>query len=751
MTLKRAVRFLNIALLIVLLAAASAIYWYAWRPLPQTSGAISAPLAQRATVVRDALGVPHISAATVEDALFLQGYVTAQDRLWQMDTLRRLAAGRLSEIVGPGALESDREARRLRMDRLAEMHASRLSPSDRAVFAAYARGVNYFIETHRGRLPLEFTLLGYDPRPWRIQDSVLISLRMFRDLTTTWRDKLVKSAMLEGGDPAKVDLLFSSRGGGSIQPGSNAWVLAGSRTVTGRPLLANDPHLMYSIPGIWYMVHLRAPGLNVAGAALPGVPSVILGHNDRIAWGVTNLGFDVQDFYIEKIDRGTGRYSFRGQTEQARLERELIPVKGGRPVDFVQWVTRHGPVLADRGRALALRWTAAEPTGFAFPLLDLDRARDWGEFLAALARYPGPAQNFVYADTAGNIGYHAAGLLPIRRNYDGGVPVDGSSGEYEWDGYIPFQQLPQAYNPASGVIVTANQNPFPADYPFRVHGNFAAPYRADRIRALLTGRSKWKTWDMLGVQMDVYSSFGHLLARAIVEAYDRRGVRGPDTGAAVALLRSWDGRMKRGSAAAFLVSLTYEQLRQAIAERASPGHASPYQGTEAIGAAYMMAPATVEALLRNRPADWFPDYDQLILRSFLDALDQGRRMQGSNLSKWEYGRSVELELDHPVGSRVPLAGKYFNIGPLEQDGSPVTVKQTTRRLGPSMRTAADLADLDNSYMNILTGESGQILSAHYKDQWGSYYTGRSFRMEFNKVDAKDTLLFEPSKNPVSLN
>jgi penicillin amidase len=746
-TLKRAVRYLNIVFLVLAIAAAGAIYWYAWRPLPQTSGTLRAPLSARATVVRDALGVPHISAATVEDALFLQGYVTAQDRLWQMDMLRRMAAGRLSEVVGPSALAMDREARWMRMDRIAQMHAAALSPADRAVFAAYARGVNYFMETHRGRLPVEFTLLGYDPRPWRIEDSILVALRMFRDLTTTWRDKLIKSAMLEGGDPAKIDLLFSYR---ALQPGSNAWVLAGSRTATGKPLLANDPHLLYSIPGIWHMVYLRAPGLNVAGVALPGVPCVILGHNGRIAWGATNLGYDVQDLYIEKLDRRTGRYFFRGQLEAAHLERELIPVKGAAPVPFEQWVTRHGPVTFDHGRALALRWIAAEPTGFAFPFLDLDRARNWSEFLAALARYPGPAQNFVYADTAGNIGYHAAGALPIRRNYDGDVPVDGSSGNYEWDGTIPFEQLPQTYNPPAGVFVTANDDPFPANYPYRVHGNFAAPFRADRIRALLAARAKWKTWDTLGVQMDIYSSFGQFLARSVVAAYDSRGVPGGEPQTAIALLRSWNGRMERGSAAAFLVTLIYDHLRQAIAERAAPGRAAAYEGPEAAGAAYMMAPAVVEMLLRTRPAGWFSDYDQLLLRSFLDALEQGRRLQGGNLKKWEYGRSIELTLVNPVGSRLPWVGRYFNIGPVEQDGSPVTVKQTSRRLGPSMRTAADLASLDNSYMNIVTGESGQILSSHYKDQWEDYYTGRSFRMQFDTVEAKDKLVFEPEK-PVSLN
>ncbi len=260
-------------------------------------------------------------------------------------------------------------------------------------------------------------------------------------------------------------------------------MIAGKLTASGKPILANDPHLDWSLPAAWYQVHLKAPGLNVAGVSLPGLPAVIIGHNARIAWGVTNLGFDVQDLYGEKIDPQTGRYIFRGQVEQAHSESEWILVKNARPVEFRQWVTRHGPVaVSENGRYFALRWAAAESDGFAFPFLDLNRANNWTEFTAVLARYPGPGQNFVYADVDGNIGYQAAGQLPIRKNYNGDLPVDGSSGDFEWEGFIPFDQLPVFYNPPRGWIVTANQNPFPENYPYRVNGEFGPPYRSMEIR-----------------------------------------------------------------------------------------------------------------------------------------------------------------------------------------------------------------------------------------------------------------------------
>src|SRR5580700_9858140 len=428
----RILRYLNIAIAIVLLAAAGAVYWFAYRVLPQTSGTIAAPVSRRVTIARDALGVPHITAASEDDAFFAQGYVTAQDRLFQMDGLRRLAAGDLAEIVGPAALDLDRDSRRLRMRRIAEQAYVSLPPQDRGPLAAYARGVNWFIQTHLHALPVEFTLLGYDPRPWSAVDTILIGLHMYRDLTTTWKDEILKRDMLAAGDRAKVDFLFPARSGGEAQPGSNAWAIGGAHTASGKPLLANDMHLQYSIPGIWYMVHLQAPGLDVSGVSLPGTPSVIVGHNRRIAWGVTNLHFDVQDLYIENFDERTGRYLYSGQWEQARDERELIQVKGAPAVEMPIWVTRHGPLfINDAKEHLALRWAAAESRAFQFPFPQLNRAGNWQEFTAALARFAGPAQNFVYADVDGNIGYHATGVLPIRRNCVGDVPVDGASGGCE--------------------------------------------------------------------------------------------------------------------------------------------------------------------------------------------------------------------------------------------------------------------------------------------------------------------------------
>jgi len=727
---------------VLLAAAAGLLYWFAWRPLPQTSGLVRAPVLGRATVGRDHMGVPHIAAGSIEDALFVQGFVTAQDRLWQMDGLRRLAAGRLSEVAGPEALELDRAARTLRMERIAEEHYQTLPPADRATLAAYARGVNFFLETHRGRLPLEFTLLGYQPRPWRVTDSILVGLEMFQTLTTSWRQELHKGAMLATGDAQKVHFLFPVRAGGEGQLGSNAWVLAGSRTATGRPLVANDPHLLYAIPGIWYLVDLEAPGLNVTGVSIPGLPGVILGHNARIAWGVTNLEFDVQDLYLEKLDARTGRYSFRGQLEQARLERDWIPVKGARPVEFSQWVTRHGPVMAEKGRSLlALRWAAAERGGFEWPFLEINRARNWQEFTAALTRYPGPGQNFVYADVEGNIGYQAAGRFPIRKTYDGDVPVDGASGDYEWEGFIPFEQLPRTYNPPSGLIVTANQNPFPANYPYRVNGRFSPPCRARQIHALLTARAGWQAGDLLKVQMDVYSAFSHLLAGQLVAACERRKVTNPAWREGIEILRGWRGQMEADQAAPFIVTLAFQHLRKAAAEQAAPGKAALYDS--------LMATTALEKLLRERPAGWFADWDRLLVDVLADALDEGRRMQGRDPGKWKYGQYHRMLIAHPVGHHLPLVGRYFDLGPVPLSGSSTTVNKTEtvlgRLTGPSVRLVSDLADSDHSLACLVAGQSGHVLSRHYKDHWEAYRAGRAYSLQFRNVFSEQTLVVEPER------
>jgi penicillin amidase len=745
---RRVLFAVNVLIAIALVTAAVGFYWFLYRALPQTSGTIETWVTQPVQVDRDGLGVPHIKARTIDDAWLVEGYTTAEDRMFQMDGLRRLAAGELSAIIGPSTLESDREARRMRLRRIAEQVYTQMSPSDKSAMEAYARGVNAYIESHRGHYGIEFTLLGYDPKPWSVIDSLLCGLQMFRNLTSDWKTKLIEQKMLMGGEPDKVNFLFPNRSGLEItpgalgsegHPGSNAWVVSGAHSATGKPLLSNDMHLEFSIPGVWHMETLEAPGMKVSGVSLPGMPGILSGHNDRIAWGETNLGFDVQDLYLEKLDLRTGQYLFDGKIEQARSEREIIEIKGQAPEQMATWVTRHGPVFQiANGQVMTLRWSAAEPGTVADVFLDIDRARNWDEFQRAISRFGGPGQNFVYADVDGNIGYHASGKLPIRREYSGDTPVDGSSGKFEWDGFIPFDELPKAWNPPGGFVVTANQNPFPADYPYPVHGIFDSPYRSRQILDMLKASGdKLKPEDNLRIQKDVYSGFHKFLAQQLVAAYGVRSGPGQSFADAMAMLRTWDGQMDRERAEPLIVTLAYQYLRRAVGERASPGNGEIYDDK--------LAPAMIERLLRERPKSWFSDYNQVLLESFADGMEEGRRMQGANVKHWKWGRYMYLEIPNPVVSRIRFIGKYFNIGPAPLSGGPNSVKQTTRILGPSERMDASVGDWDSSLMNLPIGESGHIASRHYRDEWDAYYNGQSFPMQFNKVDVKSTVMFEPRR------
>ena len=349
----------------------------------------------------------------------------------------------------------------------------------------------------------------------------------------------------------------------------------------------------------------------------------------------------------------------------------------------------------------------------------------------------------MYADRDGNIGYQATGLLPIRRGYTGDVPVEGWSGANEWQGFIPFEELPSFYNPADGFVVTANQNPFPMDYKYSVHGDFAPHYRANQIRALLKTRSKWTPADTIVVQKDVYSPFSLFLAGQVVSAAERLKPSNPAFPASLELLRGWNGQVEKGSATPLLIALVYQHIKKAVVELAAPGKVDLYTD--------QMSQAVLERLLRDRPQGWFKSYDEMLLKALDSALEEGRKMQGSDVKRWNYGPYNALQLTNPVlghiGDGIPvvgdwvnsMVGSYANIGPVEMSGSSTTVKQTTRRLGPSMRFAADLGDWDRSLMGILTGESGQVGSSNYKDQWESYYAGKGTPFSFEHLQVNGVL------------
>lgn len=742
--MRRVLKYTNALGAILLIAALGLFYRFIWQSMPQTSGELPLALSQPATIVRDSHGIPHIQAGSVEDAIYLQGFVHAQDRFWQMEATRRLAAGEMAEIVGQAAVESDVQARQLRLRRLAQAMVETLDPEDRVWFAAYARGVNDWLSTHQDSLPLEIRALGYTPRQWLLADSMLLILHMYRQLSTSWTVEADQHVLLlQSSDKAKAHSLFPTRSGTEIQPGSNAWALSGAHTTTGKPILAGDPHLTQSWPSTFYINHLKAGNLDVIGGSIPGGPGVIIGHNQKIAWSMTTLHFDVQDLYLN-------------ETRLIGVDRETIRVKGGRDIQYQLQITPNGPIVERNGIRYALKWSAFDGK-YPFAFRNLNQAGNWNEFRAALSRFPGPGHNFIYADTEGNIGYQAAGNMPLRRVAESDTPLDARNPEHQWAGFIPFDELPSYYNPKGGFIVNANQNPFPKDYKYPVSGIFTPPYRQRQIANLIARKPKWEAAEMTAIQMDVYSEFHHFLAQQLVAAGKARKSSREDFSAALEVLEAWNGQIESGLAAPMITALAYEELKRVTMRRVSALN---------IGFESHFAPTIIAEQLRTRPKDWFPDYDQVLVQALLDALNQGIRLQGKNPRFWDYGRFNKITVSNLVLGeavnigkfispswmpfqgffrtlRIPLIDNYVQAGPAPLSGATQTVKQSNQRVGPAFRFIADTADWDNSKFTITLGESGHAFSPHSKDYWESYYNGGAVELPYRNVKAEATLSLRP--------
>jgi penicillin amidase len=802
--IKRLLISLLILLLLIIVGGGGWLYWRVRASLPQLEGAIQvAGLSAPVEVLRDARGVPHLRASSLQDLFFAQGYVTAQDRLWQMDLSRRLAEGELSGVFGERTLGLDLENRTLGFRQVSQRALAELSPEARTRLTAYASGVNAFIASHRDRLPLEFHLLNYQPRPWGESDSLGVALNLVKTLNTTWRRDLMREriraklgselsadlfpdhspldepvaelAATPGRMPKKTSSLsfrgvpqarddeesrtsvtFRARflaslgmtsevddptlaallsAGGDRNPGlgSNNWVVSGAHTQSGKPLLANDPHLDHSVPSVWYMIHLKAPGLNVSGVSLPGLPLVIIGHNEKIAWGMTNTGPDVQDLYTESFDSGApNRYLHNGAWVDAEVRDEVVKVRRKRDYRFTVKVTRHGPIVAHPGgRDLALRWTALEPHALSAlfnAVSKINLARNWEQFTAALHDYTGPMQNFVYADMDGNIGYYAAAWVPIRKQGTGAVPMPGSTDDYDWTGYIPFEDLPHSYNPSKGMIATANGRVVSDDYPYFITSHWDAPFRTARIFQLLRAAKAFTVDDMLRIQTDIVTLEDSWLAGQLLKADFHHQPQDPDAQYAISLLRHWDGEARMDSAA----TLVCEVTRQALLERIL----KPKLGDDLSGYHWGMSTTFLENVLANNWTRWLPRGDSSFEETLIKSLEEGvkeipSRVGSRSHDAWKWGNTIPLTFYHPLGQGFPLLGRLLNIGPFPQAGTATTVKATTTRHGPSMRMVVDFSNLDHSVQNITLGESGQVFSPYYQDQFDAWYNGRSFAMSFS--------------------
>ena len=803
-------RWLRRTLLTVVVIAGVLTALFFWRvraPLPETAGSVAVDaLRGNVEIIRDVDGIPHIRANDEADALFGLGYVHAQERLWQMEFQRRVAQGRLSEIVGPEGLAADRLLRTIGLMRAARSAWPRLDGRSRALIEAYVGGINAFLADHHGGgLPVEFALLRTAPEPWTGVDVVAWQKTMALQLSANWRDELLRLrvAARVGDEGAALlmpaytpngpvilppDAVLRSQPIGTGAPaapapgrvpsgasgdlaalaaiidtldvapplegGSNNWVISGSRSITGKPLLANDPHLAGQAPAVWYLAHVSGGALDVIGATLPGVPGVLIGRNQRIAWGITALLGDVQDLYVEKVNtRDQAEYD--GALEPIRVVQETIKVRGEPDVPLRVRITRHGPIITDvlerPQSALALRWTGLDPEdATAESFMRVNLAGSWPEFTAALRGMHVPLLNFVYADVDGNIGYYGPGAFPVRAAGDGTRPVPGWTGEFEWRGYLHESEWPSAYNPSRGYLASANNKVAPDSFPFVLGTSWEAPYRAARIVEMIERTSKLAAEDVQRMQRDVQSAQVKVVLPFLLKA---RPLDTPGRDA-MDFLRDWDGTLDGESPQAALYEAWYAAtVRGLFDDELGEDLADGFAARRSLVA------KAVDTLVQSGDTAWCDDVrtaepetcETLLGRTLQRAVaDMSDRQGTSNLAKWRWDRVNAARFPHRPLDAVPWLSRFFSrTVPRGGDAFTVTPVMPLDEdvFVSSYRQIIDLAGLDSSRFVIPMGQSGHVWSERYAnllDTWNrvEYIPMRFTRLAVDEA-ASATLVLKP--------
>jgi penicillin amidase len=710
-------------------------------------------------VLRDKWGVAHIYAEDAHDLFLAQGFVAAQDRLFQMELWKRSGQGRLAEVLGSGALLRDVNARLLRYRGDMKAEYESYSPDTQQILEAFTAGINEYIDSVKGNLPVEFRIAGFKPEPWKPEDC-LNRMAAFA-MTGNSFSELGHAQMVAALGAQKASQLFEFDPDVQLDPapgadfngfspkllrnligsdariefptyameGSNDWTVAGKLTKSGKPLLANDPHRVIAEPSLRYMVHLVAPGWDVIGAGEPGLPGVALGHNQHIAWGFTIFGLDQQDLYLEVLNSGDPlQYKTENGWEEMRVSKESFGIRGGPSVTVdLKW-TRHGPVLWEDGtRALALRWVGNEPgTAGYLASLAVDRAQNWNDFEAAMARWKVPSENIVYADNDGNIGEHSTGLAPLRRNWTGLLPVPGAGG-FEWAGFVPNAELPHSFNPGAGFVATANHKMIPENYPYKVGYEWAPGFRVGRIKSVLSSGGSFTVEDMEKLQTDVLSmpaeQFTALLKNAHVSSPEGE------------LLLKWNHVVDRDSAATALYEIWLGELTIAVMHKVAP---------ESVWKALTLwEPSQVLKVLSHPDVEVFganasSARDQMLRESLITATEKMVALQGADRTKWSWGKLHVVRFRHAL-DQAAGASSLLDLGPLPRPGDEYTVNATgyyggglEQVSGASYREILDTSNWDRSVAVNTPGQSGQPGSSHYSDLLPLWDQGKYFPLAYSK-------------------
>ncbi|UCC38652.1 MAG: penicillin acylase family protein [Candidatus Aminicenantes bacterium] len=753
--MRKILGFAAILLIFFLIGFFLFFFIYIRKSIPNVDGEVSLEdLTADVRIITDTWGVPHIFAQNENDLFFACGFVHARERMWQMELSRRAGLGRLSEIFGKETLERDMFARNLGLKEAASKDLEMLSSKMKDLLISYSQGVNSWINSRRFNWPPEFLFLRYRPEQWSIMDSLIIkelmALLLCGDYVSEFmRAKLVKKLgteralqILEDGieipsfqiEDLTLDGLLHVPG----FQGSNNWVLAGNRTESGKPLLANDPHLEISLPPVWYEIHLHCPTLNAVGVTIPGVPLVIIGHNGSIAWGITNSCADVQDLYIERLNSSKDMYLDKDGWKPLLKSEQMIWIKGEKRPETIEigW-TAHGPLISPiiikSQNPLSLRWTIYEGGRTLESIYLLNKAQDWREFQDALKLFDSPSQNFVYADRLSNIGYYLSGKIPLRKEEAALFPYPDWKADGSWEGYLKEEEKPHIYNPDDGFIVTANNKIIPQDFPYYVSFDWGAPFRVERIKELLFKKDKHTVESLKGIQNDIFSKKGEHFLPLLREI---KGVKG-NSNEALDIIKNWDLLMTSGKEAAlfkvFMDSFHAEVFQDELGE-----------DFESFDLLFRRKRAGLLRILSDPLSPWFDRKDtptgetrEDIVKSTLEKAYNWMKENYGSPENWDWVKMNSVHFQHALG-RVP-ALKFFNRGSYPVNGDAFTVraaysKEFGTTHGASYRQIIDLSDLRNSICVLTSGQSGHFLSRFYDDQIPLWLEGRYHPMLFYPED-----------------
>ncbi len=750
------------SLVLLLIMAVVVINVYIGKSKPQISGEVTVEiLDQEVTVTRDEQGVPHILAENDADLYRAQGFVQAQDRMFQMDLARRQASGRLSEVVGEAAVTTDQFFRTFSLRQAAKDSWDGYGEEAKQVLKWYAEGVNAYMAEAKeaGKYSFEFKLLGYEPEPWTEVDSLTIGKFMAYDLGGHWSSLAIRHWALGNFPKEKARELFITYpedkpaiieanlenqvevAGQFIQEvipnefnGSNNWVVSGDKTESGMPLLADDPHLGLSTPSIWYQMHLQSPEQNVSGVIFAGIPGIILGHNEEIAWGVTNVGPDVQDLYIETPNpENPTEFEYDGKWEQATVREEPIKVKGGETIDFEVVVTRHGPIISnvmfdeeEPSAQFSMQWTALDPTLELQAVLNMNKATNWDEFETALEDFHAPAQNFVFAAKDGTIAYKANGRIPIRKLGDAQLPVPGNSSEYGWDGFVPFDELPTVVNPDEGFIATANNQVVDESYPYHITDFWAQSYRYERIAEVLEQGDKLTKEDMMKLQMDQQNLQAREFMDDMVQSVEKFDTENKFS-VHLKELKNWNQVDEANSAAPLIYHKWIKQLPMTLFKNQMPEDVYDMLAGKGNITDQMMRDGYA-----GQDGAWVTEQggiDKWVYQSFVDSVASTEETFGENVGDWKWGDYHQLTFDHPLAGASPVFAYFLNPKSVPVGGSNITVQAAGFQEdgsvdhGASWRFVADLADLSSAYHIVGPGQSGHMKSDWFHNQVDDWAEG----------------------------